>query len=558
MSRLIHWFPAAGWIKNYRRGDLNGDIIAGFTVGMMLIPQAMSYSLLAGLPYYTGLYASILPLIVYALFGTSRQLAVGPVAMVALLVSSGVAPIAGNDVSLYITLAITLSLMVGIIQLSMGIFRLGFLVNFLSHPVISGFTSAAALIIGFAQLKNIVGIELPRTENIALIVWQTLQQIADINLTALIIGIAGIILIMYIKKISPLLPGALVAVLSSTLAVYFFNLDVAIVGSVPSGLPEFTVPDLTWTNVQALFPIAITISFVAFTESIAVAKKIAAEKRYEIEPNKELVALGLANIVASFFKAMPVTGGFSRTAANKDAGANTGLASIIAALLIALALVFLTPIFYHIPKAVLGSVVMVAVFGLVDLHEVKHLWKVKREDFFILCFTFLATLILGIKVGIFLAIGVNMLWFVVKTTRPHYAVLGRLPNTSIYLNVKRQSDAETNDNILTIRFDAQFYYGNVSFLKEILKREEANMKSTLKAVVLDASSINQLDSSADNALHELLRDYQERGVNVYIAGLKGPVLDVLSRSGFLAKIGPNHLLMTVDQAMKAAVLSTKT
>ncbi|MHA7878969.1 MAG: SulP family inorganic anion transporter [Saccharospirillum sp.] len=556
IKRLIDGLPAPSWVKNYRRDDLNGDVIAGFTVGMMLIPQAMSYALLAGLPYYTGLYASILPLIVYALFGTSRQLAVGPVAMIALLVASGVAPLAGDDASLYVTLAITLSLMVGLIQLSMGIFRLGFLTNFLSHPVISGFTSAAALIIGFSQLKNIVGLELPRTENIAVIIWQTATQITSVNLTALTIGTLGIVFIMSIKKLSPLLPGAMVGVAIATMAVYWLDLDVAVVGEVPAGLPEFALPSLNWSNIQALLPIAITISFVAFTESIAVAKKMAAEKRYEIEPNQELVALGLSNIVASFFKAMPVTGGFSRTAANNDAGANTGMASIVAALLIALALLFLTPLFYYIPKAVLASVVMVAVFGLVDVQEVRHLWKLKRDDLAILAFTFFATLMLGIKIGIFLAIGVNMLWFIIKTTQPHYAVLGRLPNTDVYLNIKRYPNAETTEGILAIRFDAQFYYGNVTFLKQTLKREESRMTAPLKGVVLDATSVNQLDSSADTALHEVLRDYQERHVHLYLAGVKGPVQDVLERSGFTKQIGAGYMFMTVGEAMQAAMAQT--
>lgn len=552
MQSLKEWVPAIDWVRNYRREDLNGDIIAGITVAMMLIPQAMSYALLAGLPPYIGLYASVLPLIVYAVFGTSRQLAVGPVAMVALLVSSGVGALAGGDMNQYVALAILLSLMVGVIQFGMGVFRLGFLTNFMSHPVISGFTSAAALIIGFSQLKHIVGLKLPRTENIAETLWLTLQQSADINMTALIIGVGGIALLLALKKYTPAAPGAMIAVFFSTLAVYFLQLDVSVVGQVPAGFPEFSAPEISTQNLSDLLPIAITISFVGFLESIAVAKKIAAEKRYDIDANKELVGLGLANIVGSFFKAMPVTGGFSRTAVNKNAGANTGLAAIITAVLIGISLMFLTPLFYHIPKAILGSIIMVAVFGLIDTHEVSHLWKVKKDDLALLAFTFFATLIFGVKNGIFLAVGVSMVWFVIKTTRPHYAVLGQLPDSKAFRNVKRHSDAEVTEGILAIRFDAQFYYGNVTFLKDTLKKEEARMNSPLRALVLDASSINQLDSSADTALHELLRDYRDRNIQIYLANVKGPVMDVMQRSGFAEKLGLTHFFTTVYNAMAAA------
>ncbi len=556
LPRLSRWVPAVDWLQHYQRRDLRGDLIAGITVAMMLIPQAMSYALLAGLPPYIGLYASVLPLVVYAVFGTSRQLAVGPVAMVALLVSSGVGTMADIGSERYIALAILLSLMVGAIQFGMGAFRLGFLTNFMSHPVISGFTSAAALIIGFSQLKHLVGLPLPRTENIAETLWQTLSQLGDINPATFAIGAGGIVLLLVLKRISPLLPGAMIAVVASTLVVWLFDLNtlagVSVVGSVPAGFPEFSVPAISFTDMKELLPIALTISIVGFLESIAVAKKIASQKHYDIDANKELIGLGLANLAGAFFKAMPVTGGFSRTAVNNNAGANTGLAAIVTAVLIAIALLFLTPLFYYIPKAILGSVIMVAVFGLIDIQEVKHLWKVKKDDLALLAFTFLATLTLGVETGIFLSVGLSMLWFVIKTTRPHYAVLGRLPGTDVYRNVKRHSEATTEDQVLAIRFDAQFYYGNVSFLKETIKRAEAEMKTPLKAVVLDACSINQLDSSADTALHELLRDYRMRGIDLFLANVKGPVMDVMQRSGFTEALGEDHFFLTLHEAMTTA------
>lgn len=553
---IKQWIPAADWLPNYRKQDLTGDVVAGITVAMMLIPQAMSYAMLAGLPPYIGLYASVLPLIAYAFFGTSRQLAVGPVAMVALLVSSGVGAIAETGSSQYIALAILLALMVGVIQLAMGVFRLGFLTNFLSHPVISGFTSAAALIIGFSQLKHIVGLPLPRTENIAETLWLTVTQVADINWLAFTIGVGGIVLLLGLRRINPLLPGPMIAVVASTLAVWLFGWEnsVSIVGDVPAGFPEFAMPTVNSLAIVDLLPIAITISFVGFLESIAVAKKIAREKKYDIDANQELVGLGIANIIGAFFKAMPVTGGFSRTAVNKNAGANTGLAAIITAVLIGIALLFFTPLFYYIPNAILGSIIMVAVFGLIDIEEVKHLWKVKRDDLGLLAFTVAATLVLGVKTGIFAAVGASMVWFVIKTTRPHYAILGRLPNSEAYRNVERHSQAQTTPGILAIRFDAQFYYGNVSFLKETVKRAEAEYGETLKAVVIDASAINQLDSSADTALHEMYEDYCQRGITLYFANVKGPVFDVMKRSGLIDKIGKPHFLHTMHDAMKTAAL----
>lgn len=553
---IKQWIPAADWLPNYRKQDLTGDVVAGITVAMMLIPQAMSYAMLAGLPPYIGLYASVLPLIAYAFFGTSRQLAVGPVAMVALLVSSGVGAIAETGSSQYIALAILLALMVGVIQLAMGVFRLGFLTNFLSHPVISGFTSAAALIIGFSQLKHIVGLPLPRTENIAETLWLTVTQVADINWLAFTIGVGGIVLLLGLRRINPLLPGPMIAVVASTLAVWLFGWEssVSIVGDVPAGFPEFAMPTVNSQAIVDLLPIAITISFVGFLESIAVAKKIAREKKYDIDANQELVGLGIANIIGAFFKAMPVTGGFSRTAVNKNAGANTGLAAIITAVLIGIALLFFTPLFYYIPNAILGSIIMVAVFGLIDIEEVKHLWKVKRDDLGLLAFTVAATLVLGVKTGIFAAVGASMVWFVIKTTRPHYAILGRLPNSEAYRNVERHSQAQTTPGILAIRFDAQFYYGNVSFLKETVKRAEAEYGETLKAVVIDASAINQLDSSADTALHEMYEDYCQRGITLYFANVKGPVFDVMKRSGLIDKIGKPHFLHTMHDAMKTADL----
>ncbi|NNM15718.1 MAG: sodium-independent anion transporter, partial [Bacteroidia bacterium] len=342
MKNLI---PALDWIQNYKKEYLTGDLTAGLTVGVMLIPQGMAYSMLAGLPPIYGLYASTIPLIIYALFGTSRQLAVGPVAMVALLISSGVGALATIGSNEFIALAILLALMVGVIQFAMGIFKLGFLVNFLSHPVIAGFTSAAAIIIGFSQLKHLLGFNIPRGK-VHEIILNVIENFGSINVPTLLIGAGAIALLLIIKSINKKIPGPLLAVLFGIGAVYFLGLHeqgVKIVKDVPGGLDIFGIPSIDLTSVTSLIPVALTIAFIGFMESIAVAKAIQAKhKDYEVTANKELIGLGLANIIGSFFKAFPVTGGFSRTAVNDQAGARTGLSPIISAVLIIFTLLFLT------------------------------------------------------------------------------------------------------------------------------------------------------------------------------------------------------------------------
>jgi SulP family sulfate permease len=556
--KLERFIPATKWIREYDRDALKGDMVAGFTTAVMLIPQGMAYAMLAGLPPIVGLYASTVPLILYAFLGTSRRLAVGPVAMVSLLTAAGVGAIADGGTAAYVGYAVLLALMVGVMQLGMGLVRAGFLTNFLSHPVLSGFTSAAALIIGFSQLKHLLGIDLERSKHIHTIIIQAFEQIGSIQPITFLIGAASVAVLLALKKWKPMFPRALAVVVLGTLAVWALGLDsaasVAIVKDVPAGLPGLTMPAFSWDAVMQLLPTAITISLVAFMESIAVAKRIAAKygQEDEIDANQELIGLGAANIGAAFFGGYPVTGGFSRTAVNEQAGARTGFAGVITALVIGATLMLLTPLFYFLPKAVLAAIIMTAVFGLIDVKEVKHLYEVKKGDLAILAITFIATLSLGIEEGILIGVGASLLWFIVRSTRPHYAVIGRLPGTTHYRNLERYPDALVSPHILAIRIDSQYYFGNVSFLKETLRDEEAKMDTQLRAVVIDATSINQLDSSADAALHQIVNDYRDRGVEVYFAGTKGPVRDVMHRSGLWDKVGPKNFKRSVHEAVELA------
>ena len=554
MPSLQQLLPIAGQLETYGREKLTGDLSAGLTVGVMLIPQGMAYALIAGLPPIYGLYASLVPLVIYALFGTSRQLAVGPVAMVSLLVAAAVGPIAGGDTQLYIGLALLLSLMVGLLQFGLGLARFGFLVNFLSHPVLAGFTSAAALIIGLSQLKHLLGISIERSHYIHEILWTAVQKAGAVDPMTLALGLGSIALLVGLQWWKKSFPGALAAVVVTTLATWGFGLHemgVAIVGSVPSGLPAPTMPPMDAGAVGDLVPSALAIGLVGFMESIAVAKVYAARHRYEVDANKELVGLGLANVAGAFFSAYPTTGGFSRTAVNDQAGAQTNLAAIFSAGIIALTLLFLTPLFYFLPKAVLAAIVMVAVFGLIEWEEVVHLWHVDRTDLALMGVTFTATLGLGIEQGILTGVIVSLIAVIYQTSQPHTAIMGRLPDTSTYRNLRRNPEALTKSHVVVVRMDANLYFANASAFKDLVL--EADVKSpALQTIVIDMYPVNRIDSTGVEALEEVIETCRRHGVTVLLAGVKGPVRDVLDDAGVSNDLGVDNFFLEVHAAVQRA------
>ncbi|MFW5740002.1 MAG: SulP family inorganic anion transporter, partial [Myxococcota bacterium] len=363
------------------------------------------------------------------------------------------------------------------------------------------------------------------------------------------------LLLLALKRWNPRFPGALTVVVLGTGLVAALGLHdkgVGIVGDVPQGLPAPSMPTLSWALIEQMAPIALAISLVGFMESISVAKAFARKNRYEIDANRELVGLGVANIAGALFQGYPVTGGFSRTAVNGQAGAKTGLASLITAAVIALTLLLLTPLFYYLPKAVLAAIIMVAVFGLVDVAEVKHLYQVKKSDLALLLTTFVATLTLGIEAGIGVGVGASLLAVIFRTTRPHTAVLGRIPGTHVYRNVERHPEAETFDGVLVVRVDAQFYFGNVTFLKETLQRLVRESSTPVRAVVINAATINHLDSSADSALQEIVADFRDQGIEMFFANVRGPVMEVMKRSKLEQLVGPDHFEMSVTRAVTRA------
>jgi sulfate permease, SulP family len=553
VKKITRYIPIIGTLQNYNRDAFRGDFNAGLTVAIMLVPQGMAYAVLAGMPPVYGLYASIVPLLLYAIFGTSRQLAVGPVAMVSLLVVAGVGELADVGSDRFIQLAIMTALGVGVFQLLMGVFRMGFLVNFLSHPVLSGFTSAAAIIIGASQLRNLLGLDLPRTKQVHEILIGALQRITEIDPITAIIGIGSVAAIMLIKNWKKTFPSALVVVVIGTLATVLFNLHthgVAIVGDVPKGLPSFMSPGFDLNDVQALLPIILVIALVSYMESIAVAKAIANKRGYKVDANQELIALGGANIGGAFFQSFPTTGGFSRTAVNDQAGAATTIASVISAVLIGLTVLFLTPLFYYLPSAVLAAIIMVAVAGLFDFKEMAYLWRTDKRDLAMLAVTFIATLALGIEEGIAIGVIISLVLVIYSSTKPHHAELGRLGTTNNFRNITRYQEAVVEKDVLIYRFDSSLFFANVEHFRETVQERIASHGKDLKVVILDASAISNVDSTGIHMLQEFIKDLRSRDINLYIASAIGPVRDRLKTCGITEVMGDRSFFFDVGDAIR--------
>lgn len=559
-NTLKRFFPILDWLPNYQKKNLSGDLSAGITVGIMLIPQGMAYSMLAGLDPIHGLYAVTVPLLLYAIFGTSRQLAVGPVAMVSLLTAASISALNPSSPSEYLLFTLTLAFLVGLVQFIMGVLRFGFVVNFLSHPVINGFTSAAAIIIGLSQIKHLFRIKIPNSEHVQEVLMSIFQRIGDVHWITFGIGILGIIIIKYGKKIHKSLPTPLIAVVVGILLVQFFNLTeagVTVLGEVPSGLPTLSSPSFDLSLWWRLLPIAFTISMIGFAESFAVAKTIHGKhKDYTLDANQELIGLGMANFGAAFFKGYPVTGGFSRTAVNDQSGAKTALASIISVTLIVLTLLFFTGLFFNLPNAILAAVVLVAVSGLIDFKTPIQLWKKDRSDFIMLMATFVVTLTLGIEIGIISGMVLSLIAVIYRASRPHMAILGRVPGTNYFRNFKRFSNLEDRLDILILRIDGPIYFANLDFIKRNIDTWIDQKEATLKHIVLNMESVTSVDSSGAHELEEWIHNWQLKGYSVCLTGTRGPVRDALHTWGIVARAGEEHLFN--DDASAIDFLDGKT
>ncbi|KGL62693.1 SulP family inorganic anion transporter [Polaribacter sp. Hel1_85] len=546
--------PILEWLPNYNTSLFKGDLVAGITVGIILIPQGIAYALIAGLPPIYGLYCALVPQVMYAIFGSSRQVAIGPVAMDSLIVATGVSTLALAGSDSYISIAILLALMVGAIQFIMGIFSLGFIVNFLSKPVITGFTSAVALIIGFNQFRNLFGVDFVQSDQLQYVVEDIWLQLSSYNFHTTIIGLISVVVIIIFRRINKKIPNALIVVILGIIIMKYFGHsfnDVSIVKDIPSGLPLFSIPEFDFDLLRELFPIAFTLVMVGYLEIISIGKSLEAKQdEYRIRPNQELIALGLSNMMGSFFKAFPTTSSFSRSAINQESGAKTGMASLISVVMVVFTLLFLTPMFYHLPKTVLAAIIIVAVFGLVNIKEAAFLWKANHLDFWLMLATFLGTLLLGIEFGIIVGVGLSLIVLIFRTSRPYVAELGKVPNSDFYRNRSRFEEVIIEDDILIFRFDAQIYYANSSYFRDKLDEMAIKKGDALKLIVLDAESINRVDSTGVEMLKERIKFYKKKGVTFLLAGVKGPVRDDLFRSGILSIIDLNHFFMRANGAVQ--------
>ena len=553
MKKIKELIPILEWLPNYNSSRLKGDFIAGITVSIILIPQGIAYALIAGIPPIYGLYCALVPQLVYAIFGSSRQVAIGPVAMDSLIVATGVSTLALAGSDSYIAIAILLAFMVGSIQFLLGVFRLGFIVNFLSKPVISGFTSAVALTIGINQFRNLFGVDFVQSDQIQYVLEDIWFNIIDFNSHTTLIGLISVGVIILLRKINKKIPNALLVVVVGIFTIRYFGdefSDVAIVKDIPSGLPSFSFPEMDISQMKELLPIALTLVMVGYLETISIGKSLEAKQdEYKLRPNQELIALGLSNIIGSWFKAYPSTSSFSRSAINQESGATTGMASLVSVVMVLLTLLFLTPLFYHLPKTVLAAIIIVAVFGLVNIKEAIFLWKANNLDFWLLMVTFFSTLLFGIEYGIMIGVGLSLIILIFRTSRPYVAELGKVPDSDFYRNRERFNEVILDDDVLVFRFDAQLFYANASYFIETLELMVEEKGPRLKLIVLDAESINRVDSTGVEMLKERIRFYHKKNILFYFAGVKGPVRDHLFRGKILDIITLDHFYMRVNGAV---------
>jgi len=560
--RLTKYMPVFDWGRTYNSEALSNDLIAAVIVTIMLIPQSLAYALLAGLPPEAGIYASIVPIILYAIFGTSRALAVGPVAVVSLMTAAAIGQIAETGTMGYAVAALTLAFLSGAILLVMGVFRLGFLANFLSHPVIAGFITASGILIAASQLKHILGISANGHSLIDLL-WTLVQNLGNTNIITVLIGASATAFLFWVRKglkpkllsmgLGPKLAdvatkaGPVAAVLVTTLVTWALGLDgwgVAVVGSVPQSLPPLTMPSFDPDLIRQLFIPALLISVIGFVESISVAQTLAAKKRQRINPDQELIGLGAANLGAAFTGGYPVTGGFSRSVVNYDAGAETPAAGAFTAIGLAIAALALTPLVYFLPKATLAATIIVAVLSLVDFSILKKTWGYSRADFFAVTATILLTLGFGVETGVSAGVILSIFLHLYKTSRPHVAEVGLVSGTHHFRNVLRHK-VETDDTLLTLRVDESLYFVNARFLEDLIQDRTAK-GSPVRNVVLMCSAINEIDFSALESLEVINRRLTEMEIGLHLSEVKGPVMDRLRKSHLLQDLNGRIFLSQYD------------
>lgn len=549
---IARFLPILHWGRHYRRPTLRGDLTAGLTVAVMLVPQAMAYAELAGMPPVTGLYAAIVAIVAYALLGTSGSLAVGPVAITSLLTLSGLRSVVAPEDPTYPAVAALLAVSVGAVLVVAGLLRLGFVVDFLSRPVISGFTSAAAITIALSQAGPLLGVDLGRTDGVVGTITALGREVGGVDGWTLGIALASILVLVTGKRLAPRAPTALVVLAAATAVTWLASLDakgVAIVGDVPTGLPSPKMPGVDASLVGAIAPTALTIAVVAYAEGVSVAKAIARRTREKVDADQELLATGASNLASGMFGGFPVAGGFSRTAVNHSAGARTPMASLVAAAVLTVAVLWLTPALHHLPKAVLAAVVVVAVAGLVDWRDAVATYRTRRADFAALVVTFAATLLVGVEPGLAIGLLFSLALFVHRSAHPHTTELGRVEGTATLRNVDRWP-TRTCERIAVLRVDGPLFFASTRSLEERIAALLAD-RPQLDTVVVDASAIGDLDTTGAHLLSDLDEDLAESGVTLRLATVRGPVRDVIRRAGGWDRLA-DRIHPSVEAAVRAA------
>ncbi len=559
---IFRYLPILEWSRQYNRTSLTNDMMAAVIVTIMLVPQSLAYALLAGLPPEAGIYASIVPIVLYAIFGSSRVLAVGPVAVVSLLTASAVGQVAETGTAGYAIAALTLAALSGGFLVLLGLLRLGFLANFLSHPVIAGFITASGILIAMSQLKHILGVS-AHGHTLPEMVQSLVEHLDQSNLITLGIGVSAIVFLFWVRgnlkpllnrmNLGPLLTdlltkaGPVFAVVATTLSVWGFDLaqdGVRIVGDVPQSLPPFTMPGFNLDLLQQLMVPAILISIIGFVESVSVAQTLAAKKRQHIDPNQELIGLGAANLGAAFTGGFPVTGGFSRSVVNFDAGAETPAAGVFTAIGLAIAAVALTPLVYYLPNATLAATIIVAVMSLVDFSILKKTWTYSRSDFIAVAATIILTLGFGVEVGVAAGVGISIILHLYKTSVPHVAEVGLVPGTQHFRNIHRY-DVETDPALLTLRVDESLYFVNARFLEDLVNHRVVD-GGGVKNVILMFSAVNEVDFSALESLEAINERLKSLNVGFHLSEVKGPVMDRLSRSRLIDEMNGKIFMSQYD------------
>ena len=565
MKALDRYLPAMTWLRSYSKEDLATDSMASLIATILLIPQSMGYAMLAGLPAYLGLYASILPSIVYSLLGSSRSLAVGPVALSSMMTAAIALPFAVPDSEQYIAIAILLSLISGIFLILMSLLKMGFLTNLLSHPVISGFISASAILIAVGQLKHLLGVQ-AHGNNLFELIDNMSLHIDEFNLPTFILSVTVVVLLVLSKKylarffmtlglsekVSSLLgrAGPVFVVILATLTVYFLSLHeqgVHIVGTIQLSWPSLNLTQVNLDTLVALLPGAFLISVVGFVGSVSVAQSFAAKRKEDIHPNQELFGLGAANIASALSGAFPVTGGFSRTVVNTSAGAISPMAGILTALFMLVVLFLMTPLFYYLPNAVLAASIIVAILQLVDIKDFIRIYRFSKQEALALGVTFWMVLLVGMEAGIIVGISLSLLFFLWHTSHPHIAIVGRVPGTQHYRNVKRYQ-VETQPDIVTIRIDENLFFANARVLEEYVLGVVAQQPD-LKHLVIMCNAVNMIDASALDSLDTIADRLRSAGVTLHFSEIKGPVMDRLKQSNLLEKLS-GKVFLTQHQAIE--------